>query len=98
MGLISGRNQHGYSTSAGTSSSEPTGLGTATDARLTSAKVKESASGVKGLAAAVHGAGETIRGNLNASVDRAFNDVCAAPFSEDCEGGICPRMRDTSPA
>jgi len=44
------------------------------DNRTTGAKVKESASGVKGLAAAVHGAGEALRGTFNKEVDRAFGD------------------------
>ena len=50
------------------------------DNRTTGAKVKESASGVKGLAAAVHGAGEALRGTFNKEVDRAFGDVCAPSF------------------
>jgi len=41
--------------------------------------LKESASGAKGLVAAIHGAGEAIRGNFNAGVDRAFNEVCIPP-------------------
>lgn len=74
-GLITGRGQHGYHTGDATGRSEVINTTTATDTRPTSSKIKESASGVKGLAAAVHGAGETIRGNVNATVDRAFNDV-----------------------
>jgi hypothetical protein len=50
------------------------------DNRTTGAKIKESASGVKGLVAAVHGAGEALRGNFNKEVDRAFGDVCAPSF------------------
>ncbi|RDW62320.1 hypothetical protein BP6252_11753 [Coleophoma cylindrospora] len=37
-------------------------------------KVKEGASGLKGLAAAVHGVGEEIRGTVNSSIDRAANE------------------------
>lgn len=33
----------------------------------------------KGVFAAIHGAGESIRGNFNAGVDRAFQDVCEPP-------------------
>ena len=50
-----------------------------TGERSTGEKVKESASGAKGLVAAVHGVGEKIRGGFNAGVDRAFNDVCEPP-------------------
>ncbi|ODQ50227.1 hypothetical protein SAICODRAFT_174024 [Saitoella complicata NRRL Y-17804] len=32
------------------------------------------ASGVKGIAAAIHGAGEQLRGTFNSGVDAAFND------------------------
>jgi hypothetical protein len=44
--------------------------------RSTGSKVKEMAHGVKGLFAAVHGAGEKARGDFNAGVDRTFNEVC----------------------
>jgi hypothetical protein len=50
--------------------------GLAADTRPTGSKIRESASGVKGLAAAVHGTGEMLRGHINATVDRAVNDVC----------------------
>jgi hypothetical protein len=43
--------------------------------RSTGSKVKEMAHGVKGLFAAVHGAGENVRGSFNAGVDRTFNEV-----------------------
>jgi len=46
------------------------------DERSVGERAKESASGAKGLVAAVHGVGEKIRGGFNAGVDRAFNDVC----------------------
>jgi len=63
------------------SSSIATGPGVASNNRPTSSKLKESASGVKGLAAAVHGAGEMIRGNINAGVDRAFNDKAGEAYN-----------------
>jgi len=40
----------------------------------TGEKVRQGASGLKGLAATVHGAGEAIRGKFNSSVDQAFNE------------------------
>jgi len=43
--------------------------------RSTGSKVKEMAHGVKGLFAAVHGAGEKARGDFNAGVDRTFNET-----------------------
>jgi hypothetical protein len=49
--------------------------GETSNSATTSSIIKESSSGVKGLAAAVHGTGEMIRGTLNAGVDRMFNDV-----------------------
>jgi hypothetical protein len=79
-----------YETACGTpgQSSTQTNYGTTTgaaagttDKRSTAAKVKESASGVKGMIAAVHGAGEKIRGEFNSGVDRAFNEVCDDPPS-----------------
>jgi len=62
--------------------SGPTSTGAGTDNRSTGAKVKESASGVKGLVAAVHGAGETLRGTFNKEVDRAFNDKAGESKNE----------------
>lgn len=50
--------------------------GLTADTRTTGSKLKESASGAKGLAAAIHGTGEILRGNINAAVDRAVKDVC----------------------
>ena len=49
------------------------------DERSKGERAKETASGVKGLVAAVHGVGEKVRGGFNAGVDRAFNDVCEPP-------------------
>jgi len=49
------------------------------DTPSASSPMKESMSEVKGLVAAVPGAGEDIRGNFNAGVDRAFADVCIPP-------------------
>ncbi|PSS28059.1 hypothetical protein M430DRAFT_55466 [Amorphotheca resinae ATCC 22711] len=43
-------------------------------AHHTGDKFHESASGLKGLVAAVHGAGESLRGNINAEIDRLFHD------------------------
>lgn len=65
---------------AGTSTTAPTTNTTTTTApvdsdRSTGSKVKEMAHGVKGLFAAAHGAGETVRGSFNAGVDRRFNEV-----------------------
>jgi len=64
----------------GATTSTGYGNGNAVDNRTTSAKVKESASGVKGLAAAVHGVGETLRGEFNAGVDGLVGDVCSLSF------------------
>lgn len=50
-------------------------------AHHTGDKFHESASGLKGLVAAVHGAGESLRGNINAEIDRLFHDVLSPPFS-----------------
>jgi len=36
--------------------------------------IKESAASAKGLLSAVHGAGESIRGNFNSAVDETFNE------------------------
>lgn len=55
------------------------GNGNTVDNRTTSEKVKESASGVKGLVAAVHGVGETLRGEFNAGVDGLVGDVSSFP-------------------
>lgn len=75
--LIKDRGQHEYYQTIDTAGrAEGINTGARTDTRPTSSKIKESASGAKGLVAAVHGVGETIRGNVNATVDRAFNDVC----------------------
>jgi len=60
--------------STGTGAGAGAGVGTGTENRSTGAKVRESASGAKGLVAAVHGAGETLRGTFNREVDRAFHD------------------------
>jgi len=40
----------------------------------TGQKTQEAASGVKGLFAAAHGAGEKLRGEFNAGVDRTFDE------------------------
>lgn len=45
-----------------------------TSRHSTGEKVHEGASGVKGIVAAVHGAGEALRGTFNREVDRAFHD------------------------
>lgn len=51
--------------------------GSASESRssTTGSKAEDVAQGVKGLFAAVHGAGESIRGEFNAGVDRSFNEV-----------------------
>ena len=66
--------------------------------RSAGSKVKEMAEGVKGLFAAAHGAGETVRGTFNAGVDKRFNEVLnpfpipfpslrpLEEFAEDSEG------------
>lgn len=94
MWLTTGRALQDYPKGNEESSSIATGPGVASNNRPTSSKLKESASGVKGLAAAVHGAGEMIRGNINAGVDRAFNDVCILvtfPLADICLGTKCRR-------
>lgn len=45
-----------------------------TSRHATGEKVHGGASGVKGVVAAVHGAGEALRGTFNREVDRAFHD------------------------
>jgi hypothetical protein len=37
----------------------------------------DTAKGIKGVFAAVHGAGETLRGTVNSAVDETFGDVSA---------------------
>jgi len=70
-----GHNTHPETTSTGANVNAGSGAGGAgVEKRSTGAKVRESASGVKGLVAAVHGAGETLRGTFNKEVDRAFHD------------------------
>ena len=67
-------------TGAGMGTTGTTGTtGEMSDNRSRGAKVKEGASGVKGMVAAVHGVGEKIRGEFNSGVDRAFNEVCVDP-------------------
>ncbi|KAJ5663937.1 hypothetical protein N7507_004668 [Penicillium longicatenatum] len=41
--------------------------------------------GIRGVAAGVHGAGETLRGALNATVDRAFGSHESAEWNEEIE-------------
>jgi len=99
-----GHNTHPETTSTGANVNAGSGAGGAgVEKRSTGAKVRESASGVKGLVAAVHGAGETLRGTFNKEVDRAFHDVCdpsssssfpsalpSASCSCSCSsGGVC---------
>lgn len=63
------------STSTTNKATTNTYTGETADNRSTGSKVKEMAQGVKGLVAAVHGAGESVRGNFNAGVDRTFHEV-----------------------
>jgi hypothetical protein len=80
---------------ANTTTTMTSGTG-AVDNRSTGSKVKEMAHGVKGLVAAVHGAGESVRGQFNAGVDHTFDQVCdpvlfpslrpLSVFAEDSEG------------
>lgn len=51
------------------------GSGAAPASSGAGAGMVDALNGVKGAFAAVHGAGEKIRGEFNAGVDRAFNDV-----------------------
>jgi len=55
--------------------STTTGAAEGAGDRSTGATVKEVAHGVKGLFAAIHGAGETARGTFNAGVDHSFNET-----------------------
>jgi len=73
---VEGRGGFGDFTQTGNTG---TTTGTTTNTRSKGDILKESASGAKGLVAAIHGAGEAIRGNFNAGVDRAFNEVCIPP-------------------
>lgn len=59
---------------SGNTAAAGTSTGTS-DGKSTGSKVKEMAHGVKGLFAAVHGAGESVRGSFNAGVDRTFHEV-----------------------
>lgn len=72
-GTTSGAGATGPYEEAGANSSQG---GSAGEGAGVGGQVKQGASGVKGVLAAVHGAGESIRGQLNAGVDRAFNEVC----------------------
>jgi hypothetical protein len=69
-----GSSQPPTMTSGTTSTTTGTAIG-GVDNRSTGSQVKEMAHGVKGLFAAVHGAGESVRGNFNAGVERAFHEV-----------------------
>ncbi|TVY39693.1 hypothetical protein LOCC1_G005385 [Lachnellula occidentalis] len=51
-----------------------TGTGTATGPTTTGQKSQSAASSVGGVVAGIHGAGEKLRGEFNAGVDRAFNE------------------------
>ena len=70
------RRSNDYYTGNAADTAGATGPSVTSDTRPTSSKIKESASGVKGLVAAAHGMGEMVRGNINAGVDRVLNDVC----------------------
>jgi len=48
-----------------------TTTGTATASQ---SKIKESAASAKGVLSAIHGAGESIRGNFNSAVDETFHE------------------------
>jgi hypothetical protein len=72
----------GYdSTGTGVHSSGGIGNGTTTTTTTTAtAPVDNRSTGskVKGVAAAIHGMGEALRGTFNREVDRAFGDVCSS--------------------
>ena len=103
-------NMGGPSSSAPTSATSSTTPATSTTTttkdsdRSTGSKVKEMAHGVKGLFAAVHGAGESARGSFNAGVDKTFNEVLnphpipfpslrpLQDFAEDGDGEFPPEV------
>jgi len=59
-------------TTTGHTTNPTTSTGTTTTAPPS--KIKESASSAKGILSAIHGAGESIRGNFNSAVDETFNE------------------------
>jgi len=96
--------RHGATNAAGSINSrelpqKDAGMSTSTETKnpdSTSSKLAEGASGLKGLATAVHGAGEAIRGNFNAAVDKTFdepagaakNDAIAKKGEEQIDSGV----------
>jgi len=54
-----------------TNPAAPTSTSTTTASQ---SKIRESAASAKGVLSAIHGAGESIRGNFNSAVDETFNE------------------------
>jgi len=78
-------NNHTGATGTATGTATNAGVGAAGNTTTTTGtgptagtKIREGASGVKGVLAAVHGAGEALRGNFNAAVDRTFDEPTGA--------------------
>jgi len=71
--LDQSRNAGAATTTATGHTTNPT-ASTGTTTTAPPSKIKESASSAKGIISAIHGAGESIRGNFNSAVDETFNE------------------------